>query len=208
VDVSSGSKCHSGRNVGGRNVKAPSKRSFCMSTSMLQVPVYAACLCLYCMPMSLLYIYPCPCCMSMSALHGLGQAAWTSTCSRTSMYMLLVTICVYAAWTWPCSMDKHVHAAFPSSRPCYTSTVCPYCIFMSMLHVPVHAGCLCLCSMDMDMQHGHAHAAWTWARSMDMDTQHGRGHAAWPWACSMDMDTQHVLGHAAWTWTGGRDMDK
>ncbi len=25
VDVSSGSKCHSGRNVGGRNVKAPSK---------------------------------------------------------------------------------------------------------------------------------------------------------------------------------------
>jgi hypothetical protein len=26
VDVSSGSKCHSGRNVGGRNVKAPTKR--------------------------------------------------------------------------------------------------------------------------------------------------------------------------------------
>jgi hypothetical protein len=27
VDVSTGSKCHSGRNVGGRNVKAPPKLS-------------------------------------------------------------------------------------------------------------------------------------------------------------------------------------
>jgi hypothetical protein len=59
----------------------------------------------------------------------------------------------------------HVHAA----------CLCPYCKFMSMLHVHVHAACHSTCFVSMPMLHPRVCGTCLCPGSMDMDLQHGRG---------------------------------
>ncbi len=65
--------------------------------------------------------------------HGHGHAAWTWECSRTSKYLLLVPVHVYAAWTSEYMQLVPVHFLAASPRP----------------------------SMVVNMQQGHEDAAWT-----------------------------------------------
>jgi hypothetical protein len=101
--------------------------------------------------------------MGMEWQHGLGDAAWTSTCCL-SMFMSTLHVCVHA----------HVYAVC-------TGLCCTVrCVSASILHVHVNAAV-------------HVRAARTWTCSTDMDLHHGRGDAAWTSVCCLFMSCKSCV---------------
>jgi hypothetical protein len=123
--------------------------------------------------------------------HEHGNAAWTSTCYMSNVH-------VHAAWMsmlHGCMSILHVHTACP----------CPYCLFMSLLHLHVHGACPGPCCqsmsmlLSMSMLQVHVHAVCSCPCSRDIDMQHRRGHPAWACTRSMCCDMQQGHKHAART---------
>jgi hypothetical protein len=138
--------------------------------------------------------YPCTCCVHMSMLNVPVHAVWPCPgCVSESILLLHVhaalSLCFFSMSMLNVQAILHVYVHAASARPCY--------VFISMLHIPVHAACRCpgLCMLQVSL------------RCSSMSMLHIQAHEARTWTCSRDMDKQHVLGnaawtrHAAWTWT-------
>jgi hypothetical protein len=132
----------------------------------MHVHVYAACLCPFCMSVSMLDVHvhaarPWPCCMSMS------------------MFMLHVHFHAVCTCLWYMSI---VHAACRCPRPC------PFCtsiLCYPVHHVYVNAACPRPCCMSMSILYVHVHATCSWSCCMSMPI-------ARPCQCCTSMSKVHV----------------
>jgi hypothetical protein len=101
----------------------------CLSMSMLNAHVYTTCLCHDAYPSPSLC--PCPCRMSMFMLHIHVHTA------RVVLYMYVEVLC------------EHGHRT-------QTWTIL-YCMFMSVLHVPLNAASSYSCFIPVSMLHAYVH---------------------------------------------------
>ncbi len=150
-----------------------------MSRSMLRVHVlhahlYATCLC--------------PCCMSMTVLHGLEHGHEHTVITSTPSMDMECNIDMgkqpehgHATCTGTCSMGMYMqHGQWAHRMVAACTFKCPCCMSMSLLHVPVHAAYPCPCCMTHYML-------------CVLD------HAAFPCLCSISMSILHVHVSVAWT---------
>ncbi len=81
--------------------------------------------------------FPCLCCMDLNKKHGQGHAAWTLTYSWD---MDTKHGHGHASWTSVCILLVPVHSMLHVYvHNVHIACPCPYCTFMSVLHVPAHA---------------------------------------------------------------------
>jgi hypothetical protein len=90
----------------------------------------------------------CPCCMSMSTLHGF--LCCTAACP---FCMSILHVCVKTAFPCLCSMSMSmVHVQVRAAYLCPCCCLHPCCKSMSMLHVHVPAVCERPCCMSLSIQ--------------------------------------------------------
>ncbi len=149
-----------------------------LRTPMLHVSVHAACP--HMLSAQVFPAYSCPCCFST---YGHGHGAWLG----------------YAAWIWTSGMNMdmhhgHGHAAFTGTCSMdmtmqnvawtWTGTISMY---LSMLHVSIHAACPNSCRMSM--LHGRSPSCMSVSVPCCMD----QNNAVWIFVVNLQIESENQL---------------